>query len=102
MATGDANIACCQPLAVSPANVAVGTSAPFVVQRFAMCVPVFAALFEKRSPPRKPPTYDRNFTPSSSALLYTASGTEGVQTAGFQTEEGHAAGRVVLNEELGV
>jgi hypothetical protein len=43
MLTGDANVACCQPLADSLVNVAWARRVPVVVQRLPVCVPVFAA-----------------------------------------------------------
>ena len=39
-ATGDAKFTCCQPLAVSPANVARPRFVPVLLHRLPMCVPV--------------------------------------------------------------
>jgi hypothetical protein len=43
-ATGDPNMTCCQPLAVSPMKVAAARCVPFVDQRLPTWVPVLAAL----------------------------------------------------------
>jgi hypothetical protein len=43
IATGEAKVTCCQPVAVSPVNVALASSVPVLVQRWPTCVPVFAA-----------------------------------------------------------
>ena len=41
--TGLANVTCCQPDAVSFANVAVASSCPVLVHRWPTCVPVLVA-----------------------------------------------------------
>ena len=41
IATGEANVACCQPPALSPENLTVPSFAPAVVHRCPTWVPVF-------------------------------------------------------------
>ncbi len=45
MVTGLAKLTCCQPLPVSLVKVAVASFTPLLVQRLAICVPVFALLY---------------------------------------------------------
>ena len=65
MVTGVEKYACCQPEAVSEANVADASLVPVELHRLPTWVPVLAVLFQNRTPVTVPPTSEVNFTPSS-------------------------------------
>src|SRR4051812_3822439 len=68
MATGVAKLTCCQPHAVSDVKFACASSAPVLLYKEPMCVPLsFGEAFQKRMPVICPATSDWNFTPRLTA-----------------------------------
>jgi len=65
MANGEARVCCCQPEAVSDANVADANNCPEALQMRPTCCPVSLVAFQKRIAVMYPGTLLLNSVPSS-------------------------------------
>jgi hypothetical protein len=69
IATGVEKFTCCQPVAVSPVNVAVASKVAELLQRCPMWVPVLFTPLKNRTPVMNPLIFEVNLTPNSNGSV---------------------------------